>query len=61
MGDGTLECEDLAHTIQMVDLFINESDILIQMCEQIKANKKLGLYDGAYRAVELAFAQKNKK
>ena len=59
MGDGTLECTDVPHTLQMVDMFMNEKEMFIDMCGQIKLNKKAGLYDGAYKAVELAM--KNKK
>ena len=60
MGDGTLECEDVPHTLQMVDLFLNERELFEQMCEQIKVNKTIGLYDGAYKAVELAMGMKDK-
>ncbi len=59
MGDGTLECEDIPHTLQMVDLFLNEEDTLRYMCERIKLNKAAGLYDGAYEVVKLAMAKKN--
>ena len=58
MGDGTLECEDVAHTIQMTDLFLNESALLEEMCRAICANKAQGLYDGAYKAVEIAMGLK---
>jgi len=58
IGDGTLECRDIPHTIQMIDLFLNEDDILIDMCENIKKNKELGIYDGAYKVVELAMGLK---
>lgn len=61
IGDGTLECEDVAHTLQMVDMFMNESFLLSQMCENIKANKRAGIYDGAYKVVELAMKLKNGK
>lgn len=59
MGDGTLECRDIPHTLQMVKLFMTEDDILYNMCEQIKKNKIAGLYDGAYEAVKLAMGKKN--
>ena len=58
MGDGTLECEDVPHTLQMVDLFLEDDVLLRQMCENICKNKSHGLYDGAYRAVELAMGMK---
>ena len=59
VGDGTLECRDIPHTIQMVDMFLNDDLILNDMCENIISNKKTGLYDGAYKVVELAMAMKN--
>ncbi|MBQ3355614.1 MAG: hypothetical protein IJG45_00680 [Oscillospiraceae bacterium] len=60
VGDGTLECEDVPHTLQMVDLFLNERELFEQMCEQIKVNQTIGLYDGAYKAVQIAMGLKNK-
>lgn len=57
VGDGTLECRDIPHTIQMIDLFLN-TDLLDEMCENIIENKKTGLYDGAYKVVELAMGLK---
>lgn len=60
MGDGTIECRDIPHTLQMVKLFMESDNELIDMCEAIKANKKAGLYDGAYKVVEAAMALKNK-
>ena len=60
MGDGTLECTDVPHTLQMADMFLNEKELFIGMCEQIKLNKTIGLYDGAYKAVELAMGMKDK-
>ena len=58
MGDGTLECEDIPHTIQMLDLFLNEETTLKVMCDAICVNKTIGLYDGAYNAVKLAMGLK---
>ena len=58
IGDGTLECQDLPHILQMVRLFLEEDDLLIQMCRQIEENKKAGIYDGAYRVVELAMKKR---
>lgn len=54
MGDGTLECRDIPHIIQMVDMFMKDGVLLSEMCESIKENKKTGLYDGAYKVVEIA-------
>lgn len=54
IGDGTLECEDIPHTLQMISIFMNESTLLNDMCDAIIKNKKAGIYDGAYKVVELA-------
>ena len=59
MGDGTLECRDIPHTIQMVDMFLN-TDLINEMCDAIILNKSTGLYDGAYKVVEIAMGLKNK-
>lgn len=58
MGDGTLECRDIPHTIQMLELLQKEEHMLIDMCEAIQQNKQMGVYDGAYRVVELAMSLK---
>ena len=60
MGDGTLECEDVPHTLQMLDLFLKDPELFGLMCDQIKINKSIGLYDGAYKAVRLAMGMKDK-
>ena len=60
MGDGTLECRDIPHTLQMIDIFMQDDRLLADMCESIKANKSVGVYDGAYKVVELAMGLKNK-
>lgn len=54
IGDGTLECRDIPHTLQMLELFQNSDHLLTDMCEAIMENKKQGIYDGAYKVVELA-------
>lgn len=54
IGDGTLECSDIPHTLQMIDLFMKEEVLLYDMCDSIVGNKKMGIYDGAYKVVELA-------
>ncbi len=61
VGDGTLECEDIPHTLQMFDLFLNDSSILEQMCKCIKTNNSIGVYNGAYEVVKLAMNMKNKR
>ena len=61
MGDGTLECRDISHTLQMIDMFMKDDKLLTEMCESIKINKTIGLYDGAYKVVELAMGMKSNK
>ncbi len=61
MGYGTLECEDIPHTLQMVDLFMNDETLLAEMCDAIVLNKRMGVYNGAYEAVKLAMGLKNKR
>lgn len=61
IGDGTLECRDIEHTLQMVHMFLSDEGYLKDMCENIMRNKTLGIYDGAYKVVEEAFALKNGK
>ena len=58
IGDGTLECRDIPHTLQMVKLFIQDETFLPDMCDNIVLNKKMGIYDGAYKVVELAMGLK---
>ncbi len=60
IGDGTLECEDIAHTLQMIELFTKEKTLLNDMCDAIIQNKKAGIYDGAYKVVELADQMRSK-
>ena len=58
MGDGTLECRDIPHTLQMLDLFLDGEELLSQMCDSICVNKTIGLYDGAYNVVKIAMGLK---
>ena len=60
MGDGTLECEDIPHTLQMADLFLEEDALFSEMIGAILQNHAAGLYNGAYKAVQLAMDMKNK-
>ena len=58
IGDGTLECRDIPHTLQMIRLFIEDNTTLISMCENIVRNKSLGIYNGAYEVVKIAMGMK---
>ncbi len=60
MGDGSLECGDIPHTLQILKLFMRESTYFNDMCDCIVKNKAAGLYDGAYKVVELAIRMREK-
>ena len=38
---------------------MKDEKLITDMCESIKINKSIGLYDGAYKVVELAMGMKN--
>lgn len=57
IGDGTLECQDVAHTLQMLDLFTQDVTLLNSMCDAIVDNNKNGVYDGAYKVVQEAMSK----
>ena len=58
IGDGTLECRDIPHTLQMIRLFKDDNTTLKDMCENIVRNKSLGIYNGAYEVVKIAMGMK---
>ncbi len=60
IGDGTLECRDIPHTLQMIELFMTDDVTLSDMCVNIVKNKSMGIYDGAYQVVRTAMGLKNK-
>lgn len=58
IGDGTLECRDIPHTLQMIDIFMQDDAMLKSMCDCIVQNKQMGIYDGAYNVIKLAMGLK---
>lgn len=58
IGDGTPEVGTIGETLQAIDLLAREDDLLEMYCEMIVKNKRIGLYDGAYKSVELATGRK---
>ena len=58
LGDGTMECADIPHVLQMADLFLNEDTILMDMLENIVKNQVTDIYEGGYWAVRLAMGMK---
>ncbi|MGL4368624.1 MAG: DUF6938 domain-containing protein [Spirochaetota bacterium] len=61
VGDSTVECDTTENTLQALDLFISEDTLLQMYCDNIMKNNKIGIYDGAYKAVEIAVKMKGKK
>ncbi|MBC8336208.1 MAG: hypothetical protein ISR59_04175 [Anaerolineales bacterium] len=58
IGDSTVETRTIPQTLQAIDLMTHEDDLLKMYCEMIVKNKSIGLYDGAYKCVELATGKK---
>jgi hypothetical protein len=54
LGDGTVETRTIPHTLQAIDLLTQDRDLLEMYCDCIVKNKRIGVYDGAYKCVELA-------
>lgn len=54
LGDGTVEARSIPHTLQAIDVLTHECDVLQLYCDCIVKNKSIGVYDGAYKCVEMA-------
>jgi UDP-N-acetylglucosamine:LPS N-acetylglucosamine transferase len=54
VGDGTIECDTVDRTLQMLHLMLSSDEILTMLCNNIIKANKIGIYNGAYMAVELA-------
>lgn len=54
IGDGTYEVDTLKDTFDMLRLLQENDEILPFLCDNILVNNKNGVYDGAYKAVQLA-------
>jgi UDP-N-acetylglucosamine:LPS N-acetylglucosamine transferase len=54
IGDGTIECDTLPRIQTMMKLLLNEPELLLLMNEAILKAQSIGVYDGAYRVIELA-------
>jgi hypothetical protein len=61
LGDGTVECEDVPNTIQMVKLIMEDNEIIKMMCENIMQNHKIGIYNGAYNVIKKAIQIKEER
>ena len=58
IGDSTVETRTIPETLQAIELMTHEDDLLEMYCDMIVKNKSIGLYDGAYKSVELATGRK---
>ncbi len=58
IGDGTVEARNIPQTLQAIDMLTNHRDLLEMFCTCIVNNKSIGIYDGAYKCVELATGKK---
>ena len=54
IGDGTTECSSTAETLNMLAILLKDSELLITMNNNILQAQEQGIYDGAYKVVELA-------
>ncbi len=57
IGDGTFECETPREIVGMLKAMQTDSSILRFLCGNIIKAKAQGVYDGAYKAVELAIGK----
>jgi len=54
LGDGTIECDEVDKALQMLDLMLTNDEILTMLTQNIIKANSIGIYNGAYRVVELA-------
>jgi hypothetical protein len=59
IGDGTFETESLSSVQQMLQIMLADNDMLRFHSNNILKNHRIGIYDGAYRAVKLAVGTAN--
>lgn len=57
LGDGTIECENIPLTLQMIDLMFESKDILMSMNKNILDANRNEVYNGGYKAVKLAIGE----
>ena len=53
LGDGTQECESPEQASAIVKLLLDDPALIEMMCNNIKEQKKIGTYDGAYKTIKL--------
>ncbi|MCE9499338.1 MAG: hypothetical protein K8R21_02370 [Leptospira sp.] len=58
LGDGTTECREPAHAIDLINLLTEQKELFIRMNESVLRNSQDGIYSGSKYAVELAMNMK---
>ena len=54
VGDGTYEIDDTDEVLAMIDSFQLDRELLAFMCDNIEVANRAGIYDGAYKVIDLA-------
>ena len=54
VGDGTYELDETDEVLSMIDSFQRERGLVGFMCDRIEEATRAGIYDGAYRVIDLA-------
>ena len=54
VGDGTYEMDETDEVLSMIDSFQRERGLVGFMCDRIEEAARAGIYDGAYRVIDLA-------
>jgi hypothetical protein len=54
VGDGTIECETIERAKQMLSLWHHDTYMALSLNENILKAHQIGIYNGAYRVIELA-------
>lgn len=54
VGDGTYEIDDTEEVLAMIDSFQYDRELLAFMCDRIEDANATGVYDGAYKVIDLA-------
>lgn len=54
LGDGTYEIQETDEVLAMIDSFQLERELVSFMCDNIEAANRIGVYDGAYKVIDLA-------
>ena len=54
VGDGTYEMDETAEVLSMIDALQSDRNLISFMCDRVEQANAIGVYDGAYKVVELA-------